>query len=58
MGEHIGDVSKRGDWYTIKGHVDGKPTSVDIPANQVDGRSRSDAEKLFKRGLKTAKESE
>jgi hypothetical protein len=45
------DVSKRGEWYTVKGVVNGRVVSADIPANQVEGKSRKDAEKVFERGL-------
>lgn len=52
MAEHVVEVKKRGEWYTVTGNVDGRKTSVEIPANQVDTRSRKDAEALFRRGLK------
>lgn len=52
MGEHVEEVRKRGEWYTVKGSVDGRQTSVDIPANQVEGKGQKDARKLFERGLR------
>lgn len=51
------EVSKRGDWYTVKGRAsDGREVSVDIPAPTVEGHSRRDAEKLFERSIERMKD--
>jgi hypothetical protein len=44
-------VEKRGDWYRVEGVVAGKRESVEIPAPSVEGRSRQDAEGLFRRSI-------
>lgn len=56
MSEHVKDVKKRGDWYVVKGVSGGREVSVDIPANQIDGKSRDKAHELFQKGLKTVAE--
>jgi hypothetical protein len=47
----IQEVTKRGEWYTVKGGSGSEHASVEIPANTVESRSRGDAEALFRRGL-------
>jgi hypothetical protein len=42
---------KKQDWYKVKGVVNGKQVSVDIPAPYVDGKSRDEAKKVFERSL-------
>lgn len=44
-------VEKRGEWYHVEGVAAGKRESVDIPAPSVEGRSRNDAEGLFRRSI-------
>lgn len=50
----VQSVSKEGDYYVIKGRVRGRDESVHIPSPTVEGRSREDATKLFKRSLENA----
>ncbi len=45
------EARKKGDWYTIEGHVRGEKVRVDIPANEVESRKRGDAEALMRRSL-------
>jgi hypothetical protein len=52
----IRSVDKRGEWYTVRGVVGGRETSVDIPANQIEGKSRAEAFRLFQHGLRTVAE--
>jgi len=49
---------KKHDWYTIRGVVNGHHVSVDVPGPAVDGKSRKDAEALFKRGLRNVADHE
>lgn len=44
-------VEKRGDHYTVKGQVNGRETTVHIPAPSVESQKREHAEALMRRGL-------
>jgi len=49
---NVNEAGKRGEWYTVKGtDSKGRPQSVDVPANYVDGKKESDVKKLFERSL-------
>lgn len=50
----VKDVSKSGDYYVVRGRVNGREESVHIPAPTVEGRSRENAKELFKRSLENA----
>ena len=58
MSEEVKEVTKRGDWYTVKGVSNGREVSVDIPANAIDGKTRRDAIEQMKRGIKVTAEQE
>lgn len=53
MATEITQVTKTGEWYTVKGRVDGRETSVDVPAFNVGQRSDTEAKALFQRYLQT-----
>jgi len=54
----VQNVSKRGDWYTVKGYVNGRPVSADIHAKDVDGKSRQEAERNLRRSVELVAEYE
>lgn len=47
----VTDVRKTGDWYVVRGVVNGRPVSADIPAHNVDGLTRETAFRKFKATL-------
>jgi hypothetical protein len=49
-------VKKIGDTYRVEGHVGDRKVSVDIHAMHVEGKSRGEADKFFKRSLRTVDE--
>ena len=51
-------VDKRGEWYTIKGMIKGRETSVEIPAPTIESRTRREAESLMRRSLYGTAQSE
>lgn len=51
------EASKNGEWYTVKGRAsNGREVSVDIPAPNVDGKSRKEAQELFARSIERMKD--
>src|SRR5437899_86038 len=44
-------ASKRGDWYEVKGVVEGKKVELSIPSPSVERLSDKEARALMKRGL-------
>jgi len=48
----ITEVSKRGEWYSVKGRTrDGRTASVDIPAASIEVMSREKSEALMRRSV-------
>lgn len=50
----VTEVTKKGDWYHVKGGIGDKRGSYEIPASSVEGRSRGDAQRMFERGIITS----
>ncbi len=44
-------VEKKGEHYTVTGRVNGRETTVHIPAPSVESQRRDHAEALMRRGL-------
>ena len=49
----VGEVRRLGDFYQVKGIVNGKEHSVDIPARTLDEMKSGDGRKLMERGLRS-----
>lgn len=49
----VGEVRKLGDFYQVKGVVEGRPVSVDIPARTLESMKSGEGHKLMERGLRT-----
>lgn len=47
----ISEVRKRGEYYEVVGHVDGRRVSVEIAAPDIESRTAGDREALMRRGL-------
>lgn len=52
MSEHVKEIKRDGDYYKITGRVDGRDTSIHVPANSVDGMSRDKAQEAGARWLR------
>lgn len=52
----VTEIKKIGDSYRVVGRVGDRKVSVDIHAMHVDGKSRGDADKFFKRSIRTVDE--
>jgi hypothetical protein len=49
----IGEVRKLGDFYQVKGVVEGRSVSVDIPARTLEAMKHGEGHKLMERGLRS-----
>lgn len=54
----ISEIRKRGEWYTVKGHVDGRPSSFEVPAGNFEKMSSREARDYAKRGLASSIDTE
>ena len=54
----VKEVRKEGEWYRVRGTVDGRSVDAHVPAPAVESLSRADADKLFKRSVQRIADAE
>lgn len=56
--EEVQEIRKTGEWYTIRGVVDGRKVEYGIPAQNIEGKPEKQVREALRRDLRTVAEAE